>query len=85
MLEVINQQRAREERLREELAQTKNQYEESMKAIVNSTLESKLKDFFQEQKEYDRYEKDAKKPDLDRLDVRSAEEEVSRIFTQIEM
>ena len=51
-----------------------------MKAIMNSTLDAKLKEFFKEQKEYDKFEKDVKKPDLDRLDVRSSEEEVSRIF-----
>ena len=52
---------------------------------MNSTLDAKLKEFFQEQKEYDKYEKDVKKPDLDKLDIRSSEEEVSRIFNQIHM
>ena len=85
LAEDIEQQKIREKKLLEELEQTKNQYDESMKAVMNSTLDVKLKEFFQDLKEYDRYEKDAKKPDFDAIDATSTEEEVSRIFNQIQM
>ena len=42
----MKEQNIREEKLKEEIENLKNQYDESMKAIMNSTLDAKLKEFF---------------------------------------